>query len=511
MIGTATHNGSPVSMQLSAVLEGMAVVSPVDEREITGVHVDSRIVSVGSLFIALQGDTVHGLDFIDPLIDSGVVAVLVDSQDQRCTEAVRLKLKNASVVLLDVDELSAQSGVIASRFFGNPSSALKVVGVTGTDGKTSVCHLLGQALNQNRSNCGVLGTLGWGFGDQMQSTGLTTPDAVVLQSALAEMLNAGANTVAMEVSSHSLVQQRVNGIVFDVAVLTNIGRDHLDYHGDMQSYREAKKSLFHKPQLRAAVINTDDEFGAALIEQLPGIDVYSYGSDARSGERDGFHICYSNVVPESTGLSFELQYAAETYQVSCNLLGEFNVSNIAATFTVLVALGISPELAVESLTNLKPVPGRMQATMLEKGAVAIVDYAHNPHALESVLRTVSSHCDGRLFVVFGCGGDRDQGKRPLMAAVAEKFADVSVVTDDNPRSECGDQIVSHILKGFNDRQKVTVERDRKSAIELAITQAVKGDYIVVAGKGHEDYQLVGDQRLPFSDIAVVEQYAGQAL
>lgn len=503
MTKSAPFNRNLIKQNLSVLLDGIAVVLPDEDREIAGVHVDSRRISNGDAFVALQGDTVHGLDFLQSAIEGGVVAVLVERYDERCGEKERAVIKNSSVALIEVDDLATQTGVIASRYYGSPSASLKVVGVTGTDGKTSICHLLGQALNLNRSNCGILGTLGWGFGDQMQSTGLTTPDAVVLQSALAEMLAAGANTVAMEVSSHSLAQQRVNGIVFDVAVLTNIGRDHLDYHGDMQSYRDAKKSLFFKPQLRAAVINADDEFGSLLIEQLPGIEVYSYGASAHPGR----HIQFCNIEHKSTGLSFDLVYGNDSYRVDSNLIGSFNVQNISATFAVLVALGVSPDLAVESLSNLKPVPGRMEATLLANGAAVIVDYAHNPHALESVLATVSSHCEGKLIVVFGCGGDRDQGKRPMMAAIAEKFADVSIVTDDNPRSESGDAIVAQILQGFKSQHNVTVERDRKSAIELAMRQAGDSDFVVVAGKGHEDYQLIGNQRLPFSDSEVVSDYA----
>ena len=296
----------------------------------------------------------------------------------------------------------------------------------------------------------------------------------------------------------------MSGIAFDVAVLTNIGRDHLDYHGNMQSYREAKQALFYMPQLRSAVINADDEFGALLIERLPQVDIYSFGSDARAGK----HIQYKNVQHLSSGLSFELDYAESQYSVNSGLLGGFNVQNIAATFAVLVALGVSPELAADSLSGLKPVPGRMEATSLRNGAVAIVDYAHNPHALESVLDTVATHCDGQLLLVFGCGGDRDQGKRPMMAGIAERFCDLCVVTDDNPRTESGDTIVNQILEGFSSQDKVIVERDRKTAIELAMGKAGDGDFVVVAGKGHEDYQLVGEHRLQFSDSAVVAEFAG---
>ena len=492
------------AVMLSELLAGITELPESDDCLVHGVQLDSRRLDRDHIFIALQGDTVHGLNFLDAAIDKKVVAVLVESADERCGAKEKQTLAKASIMLVEIDDLYARAGEIVSRFFANPSAGLQLVGVTGTDGKTSVCHLVSQALNVNSNNCGVLGTLGWGVGDRLKSTGLTTPDAVVIQSALAEMRDSGARSVAMEVSSHALDQHRVSGIAFDVAVLTNIGRDHLDYHGNMQSYREAKQALFYMPQLRSAVINADDEFGALLIERLPQVDVYSFGSDARAGK----HIQYKNVQHLSSGLSFELDYAESQYSVNSGLLGGFNVQNIAATFAVLVALGVSPELAADSLSGLKPVPGRMEATSLRNGAVAIVDYAHNPHALESVLDTVATHCDGQLLLVFGCGGDRDQGKRPMMAGIAERFCDLCVVTDDNPRTESGDTIVNQILEGFSSQDKVIVERDRKTAIELAMGKAGHGDFVVVAGKGHEDYQLVGEQRLQFSDSAVVAEFAG---
>ncbi len=505
MTQSASINASGMrkSVMLSFLLEGLADVSPEDDCEIDGVHMDSRQVQGNDLFMALQGETVHGLDFLQSVLSKKARVIVVNRADDRFGENESAAIAAASVALIEIENLTAVAGEIASRYYGQPSAMMNVVGVTGTDGKTSVCHLLSQALNVNSKNCGVLGTLGWGFGNAMHSTGLTTPDAVAVQSALASMLNEGAKTVAMEVSSHALVQKRVSGIVFDVAVLTNIGRDHLDYHGNMEAYREAKQSLFYKPQLRAAVINSDDEFGALLMERLPELELFSYGM----AEQSGNHIRYQNVEHLASGLSFELDYGGQQYPVNSALLGGFNVQNIAATFAVLVALGVSPDLAINSLSDLKPVPGRMESTRLDNGAVIIVDYAHNPHALESVLNSLSTHCKGRLVVVFGCGGDRDQGKRAMMAAIAEEFCDLCVVTDDNPRSESGDVIVEQILGGFKVPEKVIVQRDRKAAIELAMSQAGNGDFVVVAGKGHEDYQLVGDQRLPFSDSAVVANYA----
>jgi len=307
----------------------------------------------------------------------------------------------------------------------------------------------------------------------------------------------------MEVSSHALVQHRVGGIAFDVAVFTNLGRDHLDFHGDMKSYRLAKELLFQQPGLRAAVINADDEVGAGMIDRLSELELTTFGSKPRAGS----HVRFSDTLPSIDGLRFTIEFDQKKYRIESTLLGRFNVENLSATFAVLVALGLGPELAAESLKHLQSVPGRMESVRLPNGVVVIVDYAHNPHALESLLAAVKDHVEDRILLVFGCGGDRDSGKRPLMAAVAEKYAGHSIITDDNPRSEQGDKIVQQIADGFSDKSRYVVERDRRSAIQQAINAAVPGDIVVIAGKGHEDYQLIGDQILAFSDRAVVEACA----
>ncbi len=490
-------------VSLTELLEPWVTVPAVNECMVSGIQLDSRQLRKGDLFIALQGATVNGLDYLQHIIASEAVAVLVSADSARPDGAERATLESASIAVISIGELPQRAGEIVSRFYGDPSRLLKVIGVTGTDGKTSVCHLVGQALNENRDNCGVIGTLGWGFTGQLVESGLTTPDAVTLQSALAGFSRAGAGYSAMEVSSHALAQNRVNGILFDVAVLTNLGRDHLDYHGDVSSYRAAKEMLFYQPQLRAAVVNADDEFGINLMGRLTDLELTTYG-EGEGGER---HVRYSGVTHSPDGLRFKLEYRGQSYTVKSGLLGSFNVANLTATFAVLVVVGLSPDLAVKSLSNLKPVPGRMETIPLKNGATVIVDYAHNPHALESVLQSVSTHVEGRLIVVFGCGGERDQGKRPLMARIAERYAQRCIVTDDNPRGEDGDAIVSQILAGFENPDQVWVERDRHAAIQAAISDVAAGDLIVVAGKGHEDYQLVGDKRLAFSDRAAVAEIA----
>lgn len=490
-------------LTLAQLLNGYASVSPDQDRVCSGVQYDSRRLVDGDVFIALNGMTVHALDFLNKALSVKLAAVVIDAHHERPTAEERGQLTEAGVPLVAVRNLPIVAGEIVSRFYKDASRSLEVVGVTGTDGKTSVCHLLAQALNERRNNCGLIGTLGIGLGGELSVAGLTTPDAVQLHSSIAQFRDSGAAYVAMEVSSHALVQHRVSGVAFDVAVFTNLGRDHLDFHGDMQSYRLAKELLFQQPGLRAAVINADDEAGIGLIGRLSELELTTYGSKTR----DGSHVRYLDIEPSASGLRFTIEFERQQYRIQSTLLGLFNVENLSATFAVLIALGLGPDLAAQSLQNLRAVPGRMESIQLPNDVVAIVDYAHNPHALESLLSAVRAHAARRVLLVFGCGGERDQGKRPLMASVAKKYADFCFVTDDNPRSEDGSQIIARITDGFGEYDHYTIERDRQAAIEQAISSAAAGDIVVIAGKGHEDYQLIGNQRLTFSDRAVVEAYS----
>ncbi len=496
------HVSAGERVTLSALLSRWIALQPELDREVTGVEIDSRQLQPGNVFIALAGETSHGLDFLDDAIGAGIGAVLVDSGDQRLPQLDTEALLSAGVVTLEIARLGASAGEIASGFYDNPSRMMKLVGITGTDGKTSVCELLAQALNAGTDSCASIGTLGSSFASIRSDFGLTTPDAVSLQKMLAGFRDKGARYVSMEVSSHAICQSRISGVSYDVAVLTNLGRDHLDYHGSMEHYRAAKEMLFQTPELRAAVLNADDEFGQALLQRLEHLDCYSFGRALRESDQ---HVQVVNIARAADGLHFELHHAGVAHQVHSNLIGDFNVDNLAAVFTILLALGISPELAVQSIGRLKPVRGRMELATAANGAKVLVDYAHNPHALESALKSIRDHVDGRLILVFGCGGDRDRGKRPLMGAVAEQYADYCIVTDDNPRGEDGDLIAQQIVAGASQPEQIAIERDRAKAIEQAISMGQPDDWILIAGKGHEQYQQTGSTRRHFSDSSVVAE------
>lgn len=375
---------------------------------------------------------------------------------------------------------------------------MTVVGVTGTSGKTSVVQLLAQAFTHLGKRAATIGTLGAGLHGALCEGERTTPDVIRVHGLLAEFRGAGATHVAMEVSSHALDQHRVDGVHFDVAVFTNLTRDHLDYHHTMQAYGAAKARLFAWPGLRAAVINVDDAFGRELVAQVgSGVRVLRCGLRADDAE-----LRAREVRTHADGTDFELVTPWGSGVVHTRLLGRFNVANLLAVAGVLGALAVPFARLCDALAALEPVNGRMNR--LGGGALplVVVDYSHKPDALEQALATLRAHCEGRLICVFGCGGERDRGKRPVMGAIAERLADVVFVTDDNPRGEDGDAIVAQILAGMQAPERATVQRDRARAIDLAVTRARPGDVVLVAGKGHETYQESGGVKRPFDDLAV---------
>ncbi|MDD2914058.1 MAG: UDP-N-acetylmuramoyl-L-alanyl-D-glutamate--2,6-diaminopimelate ligase [Gallionella sp.] len=475
---------------------------------ITRLVTDSRAVRQGDTFVAYPGEKTDGRQFIAQAIAQGANAVVWEAQNFVWDKA--WQIPNFAV-----SDLRHKAGWLADAVYGAPSEKSWLVGITGTNGKTSICHWIANALTAAGKKCALIGTLGNGFAGALQASANTTPDAIHVHGLLADYLHADAQAVAMEVSSHALAQGRVNGVRFDVALLTNLSRDHLDYHGDMESYAASKRKLFDWNQLKYAVLNLDDAFGAELAGQLQDAktEIVGYGmSDAalQLAERLGIRMVYGNLAQMSgQGLRLNIHSSWGGEQLNSMLVGRFNAANLLGALAVLLVSGVELADAVVSLNKVQAVPGRMQRLGSKDQPTVIVDYAHTPDALEKVLlalREVSSSSGGNLICVFGCGGDRDRGKRPMMGLVAEKFSDHCIVTSDNPRSEDPQRIIAEIAGGMTADKHETIV-DRAAAIERAIGLALQQDTVLIAGKGHEDYQEIGGVRHPFSDTDI----AGRAL
>ena len=480
------------AMRADTLLDGLAAAGAVAAIAVRGLQLDSRRVQPGEAFVALRGTQHHGIHFAPQALAAGAVLVLAEAPAP--LDAPQLPQ------VIWVDELGAQLGSIAARFYGEPSRALRVIGVTGTNGKTSSVQLLTQALELLGRRAASIGTLGAGLHGQLDASARTTPDAISVQRLLREFADAGASDVAMEVSSHALQQGRVNDVHFGVAAFTNLTRDHLDYHGSMQAYGAAKARLFAWPELRAAVLNIDDAFGARLAASMaPGMRVLRVSAlgDANAELRA------EAVVSSPGGIRFTLHTPWGSGALRSPLLGRFNVDNLLLVAACLGALEFPFVRMLDALNRLEPIRGRMNR-LGGTGAqpLLVIDYAHTPDALQQALRALRAHCAGRLWCVFGCGGERDAGKRPQMGALAAELADRVLLTDDNPRGEDGDAIVAAIRAGMPANSAVRVERDRARAIALAVREARAGDVVLIAGKGHETYQEIAGATRPFDDLAV---------
>jgi UDP-N-acetylmuramoyl-L-alanyl-D-glutamate--2,6-diaminopimelate ligase len=481
-------------------MAGVCELPPGMDRQVTGVSAESRAVEPGFLFLALRGQRHHGLEFADEAARRGAGAILFD------TPAPPIPPVGAALPCLPVPGLRDAVGTIADRFYGAPSEALRVIGVTGTDGKTSCSHFLAQALDEPGRRAGLIGTLGAGLLDGVQPLTHTTPDAVSVHRLLAELRAKGAESVAMEVSSHALDQGRVDGVKFRAALLTNVTRDHLDYHGSEAAYRAAKGRLFRCAGLTTAVLNAADPLGAELLRTgVAARQVIAYGL-APDVAGDHAHVYASQLHLGPAGMTLLIDGSWGRARLHVGLLGRFNAANLLAVLAVLLALDVPLDIALGRLARLRPVPGRMERYGGRDGTpLVVVDFAHTPAALTAALTALRAHCAGALWCVFGCGGDRDPGKRPLMGAAAAHLADRVIVTDDNPRTEDPNGIVADILAGVEPDAALTVIRDRESAIAEAIARAQADDVVLIAGKGHEEYQLVGDRRVAFSDRATVQR------
>lgn len=468
---------------------------------IDGLSLDSRAIETGDLFIALGGEKSCGLNFSSDVEARGAAAIAWDATDARCQSLAEGVENKAHIPVIPVADLAKKTGEISARFYDQPSRSMHVIGVTGTDGKTSVSHIIAQALSETDLPCGFIGTIGVGALDDLHAATHTTPNAITLQKHLSDFLTKKYTSVVMEVSSHALDQGRVNGVVFDTAVFTNLGRDHLDYHQDLESYAAAKKKLFASPELKHAVINIDDAYGQSIINDLPEDVMHmTYGF---SLEAD---VCVQKVTQTKKGLDIHVQTPVGEAQLHSQLIGDFNVSNLLAALAVMLVSGTALDAAVLQLKNVRAIPGRMERIPADdsRAPMVVIDFAHTPQALTAALGALRALAKNQLWCVFGCGGDRDKGKRPEMAIAAESFADRVIVTSDNPRTESAENIIEDICAGFKAPEQVEVIQDRKDAIAFAIQHANQNDVILVAGKGHEKFQLIGNEKIAFDDCFIAK-------
>ena len=551
----------PVAGRLPELIHGLAELDPQVaglDIEAGGIKLDSREVGPGDLFLATFGRTHDARKFIDAAVNQGAAAVLAESgrgwqgvhwqhgtptsgkhgtptadstPEKHGTPTADSKnnMGHPSVdslghpsagehdnmghpsgkhgtPIIAIDHLVAKASEIAGRFYRHPSSRMSVIGITGTNGKTTCSQFIARAFAGAGCPAGVIGTLGYGVPGDLAECPLTTPDAVFTQRALAEMAAAGLGAVAMEVSSVGLHQRRVQGVRFETAIFTNLTRDHLDYHDNMEAYGANKRRLFSSSGLRSAVVNLDDPFGMRVINDLAGgVEVISYGIANRQAT-----VRAEAVTITRQGFQAEIHTPVGVGRIDCKLLGRFNVGNMLAVVGALLAsrhrIGdIGIDRICELISGLQAVDGRMEVRGEPGDVTAVVDYSHTPDGLEGALAALREHFDGDLWCVFGCGGNRDKGKRPIMGALAEKLADHTLITDDNPRLEDGDAIVSQILSGMKAPGAAHVERDREQAIARAVAMASPGDVVLIAGKGHENYQQIGATRRHFSDAEAARE------
>ena len=497
----------PEGIDLADLLAGILPEVP-RGIEVFDVTADSRRVTPGGLFLALPGLTSHGVEHAAEAAARGARALLWEPT--RGLDAPRLP---AGMPAYAIPGLRQHAGTIADRFFASPSEALVIAGITGTNGKTTCAHLIAGALEAHGWRGAYSGTLGFGPVSALQPVTHTTPDCVTVHRQLGALRDAGQKFVGMEVSSHALDQHRVAGVRFHTAVFMNLTRDHLDYHGTLEAYGAAKARLFAWPGLEQCVINFDDPFGRELAGRIADdVAVTAIWTDPRREEAIGEHFFRAREVrPRRSGLELHFAGSRGSGVIRSQLIGGFNAENLLAALGVLTGWGMPLADAVGALAACTPPPGRMETFGAGPDQpLVVVDYAHTPDALRKALKALRRHTSGRLFCVFGCGGDRDPGKRPMMGAIAEEIADVVVVTDDNPRNEDPARIVAGIRRGMQEPKTARVLHDREVAIRTALSEARPEDAVLVAGKGHEDYQIVGREIRPLSDRAIVRAALGGA-
>lgn len=469
--------------------------------ELTEMTLDSRSVKTGCLFVAVKGHSVDGRQYIEQAIQAGAGAVLAECD--AINEHLQIRLQQ-NVPIISYYQLPAHLSHIADEFYGKPSQQLTLVGVTGTNGKTTIAQLLAQWTQLLGCRPAVMGTIGNGLYGQVKPAANTTGSAVEIQSSLAGFVQQGADFAAIEVSSHGLVQYRVEALQFAAVIFTNLSRDHLDYHQTMENYATAKKRLFSELNSTHQIINADDEIGAQWLSELTNAVAVSCNPEFQPTQKTWLKLTALSFGNQGANIQFSSSWGDG--ELKSRLIGVFNVSNLLLVSAALLSLGYSLADLVRTVSQLGGVCGRMEMFNAPHKPTVIVDYAHTPDALEKALQAARVHCGGKLWCVFGCGGDRDGGKRPLMAKVAEQFADCVIATDDNPRTEDNKKIMADIAAGFSHPQAVQVIHNREQAIQTAIKSAVENDVILIAGKGHEDYQIIGTTKHYFSDQDVVKKY-----
>ncbi|MGF7535403.1 UDP-N-acetylmuramoyl-L-alanyl-D-glutamate--2,6-diaminopimelate ligase [Bacillus mexicanus] len=465
---------------------------------ITNITYDSRKVQKGSLYVCIQGEKLDGHSFVEEAIKKGAAAILVQKpvkiNDKRRTTVI--KVDNSRVVLSQISNI----------FFGSPSKKMNIVGVTGTNGKTSISYLISEMLMRIKKNVGVIGTIGIQLNNSdlnLSKTTPTTPDSLELHMILNEMIKQKATDVVMEVTSIALDQHRVDDCSINVGIFTNLTEDHLDYHGDMETYQKAKKKLFDL--CKVAVINTDDPTGRYFTDYFKEKNIEKDAQLITYGIENDADITANNIVLKATGSLFTLDFKGEEYAVKINLPGKFNIYNTLAAIGAATYLGVPIENVIETLARIKGARGRFESIETKKGASVVIDYAHTPDALENVLKTIVEFNPRKIITVFGCGGDRDKTKRPIMGGISSKYSDLSIITSDNPRTENPSEIIKDIEKGIN-RSNYLIISDREEAIKSAIEKAGKDDLVLIAGKGHETYQMIDQKTIHFDDMEVVKKY-----
>ncbi|MCE9982234.1 UDP-N-acetylmuramoyl-L-alanyl-D-glutamate--2,6-diaminopimelate ligase [Leclercia adecarboxylata] len=479
-------------------------VSGLPARVLREMVLDSRVAASGDLFVAVVGHQADGRRYIPQAIAQGVAAIIAEAKDEAADGEIR-EMHGVPVIYLS--QLTERLSALAGRFYNEPSDQLRLVGVTGTNGKTTTTQLMAQWAQLLGETSAVMGTVGNGLLGKVNPTENTTGSAVDVQHVLAGLAGQGATFAAMEVSSHGLVQHRVAALKFAASVFTNLSRDHLDYHGDMENYEAAKWQLYATHHAGQAIINADDEVGRRWLAKLPDAVAVSM-ADHINPNCHGRWLKATEVIYHDSGATIRFASSWGEGEIESRLMGAFNVSNLLLALATLLALGYPLAELLGTAARLQPVCGRMEVFAAPGKPTVVVDYAHTPDALEKALEAARLHCAGKLWCVFGCGGDRDKGKRPLMGAIAEQFADIAVVTDDNPRTEEPRAIINDILAGMLDAGRARVVEGRAEAVTNTIMQAGENDVVLLAGKGHEDYQIVGTNRLDYSDRITAARLLG---